>query len=53
VLTISDLEGFTQMGGMVQFVFEQGQLRFSIGQESARLARLQISAKLLTLAIRK
>ena len=51
VLTISDLDGFTQIGGMVQFIFEHGQLRFSIGQESARVAGLKISAKILTLAI--
>jgi len=53
VLTISDLDGFTDIGGMVQFIFAQGQLRFSIGLEAAQMAQLKISAKLLTLAIRK
>jgi hypothetical protein len=53
VLTISDLDGFADVGGMVQLFFEHGQLRFSVALSSARRARLQISAKVLTLAIRK
>jgi hypothetical protein len=53
VLTISDLEGFTDAGGIVRLLFEHGQLRFMIGLDSARRAGLQLSAKLLTLAIRK
>jgi hypothetical protein len=53
VLTISDIDGFTDLGGIAQFFFEQGQLRFSVGLESAKRAHLQISAKVLTLAIRK
>jgi uncharacterized protein DUF4154 len=53
VLTISDLEGFTDVGGMVQFFFEHGQLRFSVGMDSVKRAHLQISAKVLSLAIRK
>jgi hypothetical protein len=52
VLTISDIEGFTDIGGMVQFFFEHGQLRFSIRLESAKRARLQISARLLQLSQR-
>lgn len=50
VLTISDVEGFTRVGGIAQFFFERGQLRFSIQNESARRARLHISSRLLTLA---
>ena len=53
VLTISDLDAFTELGGIAQFFFEHGQLRFSIGLDAAKNARLQISAKVLTLAIRK
>ena len=30
VLTISDVEGFTQLGGIAQFFFEHGQLRFNV-----------------------
>ncbi len=53
VLTISDLEGFTELGGIAQFFFEHGRLRFIIRVESARHARLQISSKLLALATLK
>jgi len=50
VLTISDLEGFTQLGGIAQFFFDRGQLRFNVDAESARRARLRISSRLLGLA---
>ena len=53
VLTISDLEGFTQLGGIAQFFFEQGRLRFIVQLESAKRARLQISSRLLVLAKRQ
>ena len=50
VLTISDVEGFTKLGGIAQFFFEHGQLRFDVKLASAKRARLQISSKLLALA---
>ena len=50
VLTISDLDGFTQLGGIAQLYFERGQLRFVVHLESAKRARLQISSRLLALA---
>jgi uncharacterized protein DUF4154 len=50
VLTISDVEGFTKLGGIAQFFFEHGQLRFDVKLASAKRARLQISSKLLSLA---
>ena len=53
VLTISDVEGFTDVGGIAQFFFEQGQLRFTIHVGSAKRAHLQISSNLLALARRK
>jgi hypothetical protein len=53
VLTISDLEGFTELGGTARFFFESGQLRFSVNRASAERAHLLISSKLLSLAIRK
>lgn len=53
VLTISDLGGFTELGGVVQFFFERGQLRFSVGMESVKKSGLQLSAKLLDLAVRR
>jgi hypothetical protein len=53
VLTISDVEGFTELGGIAQFFFEHGLLRFSIDVVSAKRAHLQISSNLLALAKRK
>lgn len=53
VLTISDADGFTDLGGIAQFFFEHGQLRFNIDVASARRAHLQISSSLLALAKRK
>jgi len=53
VLTIGDLAGFKELGGIVGFFFEDGQLRFTIGLESARKCGLLISAKLMTLAREK
>lgn len=53
VLTISDMERFTEVGGVAQFFFEHGRLRFSVDLESAKRAGLKLSSKLLTLALRK
>lgn len=50
VLTISNIEGFALAGGMTQFFFENGQLRFRIHHESAKRAGLQISSRLLIMA---
>jgi hypothetical protein len=50
VLTISDVEDFTELGGIAQFFFTHGQLRFSVQNESAKRARLKISSRLLALA---
>jgi hypothetical protein len=50
VLTISDIEGFTELGGIVQLFFEHAALRFAIHVGSARRAHLQISSSVLALA---
>jgi hypothetical protein len=50
VLTISNIEGFAAAGGMTQFFFEHGQLRFRIHLDSAKRAGLQISSRLLIMA---
>ena len=52
VLTISDIEGFTDMGGIVQFFYEDGRLRFGIRLQSAQRVRLRISSKLVVLSKR-
>jgi hypothetical protein len=53
VLTISDIRGFAELGGIVQLFFQEGQLRFSIQQDSAARVNLQISSKVLVLAEKK
>ena len=53
VLTISDVEQFTELGGIAQLFFEYGRLRFSIQHQAATRARLRISSRLLALAKRK
>ncbi|MEO8256101.1 MAG: YfiR family protein [Acidobacteriota bacterium] len=50
VLTISDIEGFNDVGGMAQLFFDRGQLRFSITLGPVKRARLQLSSKLIVLA---
>ena len=50
VLTISDIEGFAELGGIASFFFESGQLRFSVNLESAHRAHLRISSQLLVMA---
>lgn len=50
VLTLSDIGGFTDVGGIAEFYFERGQLRFKVRQEWARRAGLQISSRLLALS---
>ena len=50
VLTIGDVEGFTDMGGISRFYFEHGRLRFTIRLQAVKRARLQISSRLLALA---
>lgn len=50
VLTMSDIEGFGEVGGIVQFFFEHGQLRFRIQRDSAARAGLRISSRLLMLS---
>lgn len=50
VLTVSDMEEFLQLGGMVRFLVEDNKVRFGINLEAARRTGLKISSKLLSLA---
>lgn len=52
VLTVGEMSGFTEAGGMVNFVLEGTKIRFQINNEAAAKAQLKISSKLLTLALR-
>ena len=49
-LTVSDLPGFAHAGGIINFVVEDGKLRFVINADAAARAHLRLSSKLLSLA---
>lgn len=51
ILTVSETEGFTEAGGMINFVLENKKIRFQINADAAKTARLKISSKLLSLAV--
>lgn len=50
VLTVSDIEGFAQAGGMVQFYTQQNRVRLRVNLDAVRDTRLTISSKLLRAA---
>jgi hypothetical protein len=50
VLTVADTAGFLDAGGMIQFLNENGRVRFAINVNETGRARLKISSKLLSLA---
>jgi hypothetical protein len=50
VLTVADTEGFLEAGGMVQFLNENGRVRFAINVDATGRAKLKMSSKLLSLA---
>jgi hypothetical protein len=50
VLTMSDLEGFNRMGGIVELFFQAGRLQFSIRADAATQSSLQLSSRLLQLS---
>ena len=51
VLTVSETDGFTEAGGMINFVREGNKFRFQINNEAAKKAKLKISSKMLALAL--
>ncbi len=52
VLTVGETDRFLQSGGMINFVTENGKVRFEINHDAAQRAQLKISSKLLGLASR-
>jgi|ERR1051325_3254433 hypothetical protein len=50
VLTVSDMDGFKDAGGMIQLKKKSGMMRFDINRSAAEKAHLKISSKLLKLA---
>lgn len=51
ILTVSDIEGFTDKGGIIQFLTSpQGEISFRVNNLRAEEAGLRISSKLLSLS---
>ena len=50
VLTVADMDGFLDQGGMIQFLSEDDRVRFAINVDATSQARLKVSSKLLSLA---
>lgn len=51
ILTVSDLQGFADRGGMINFRIVKNHMRFAINLKAAQQAGLRISSQLLKLAI--
>lgn len=51
IFTVSDIDGFAELGGVAQLRLDHGRMRFAINPAAAQRARLALSAKLLSLAI--
>lgn len=49
-LTVGDTTGFTDDGGMINFVWEGDRVRFEANVDAAEHAHLRLSARLLTVA---
>ena len=50
VLTVSDLKGFCELGGMIRMYVEDNHVRFEVNLEAAEQARLKVSSRVLVLA---
>jgi hypothetical protein len=50
VLTVGEMDHFTETGGMINFVMEGAKIRFQINNDAAANEGLKISSKLLALA---
>lgn len=50
VLSVSDVPGFLERGGMIQFVLQDNRVRFEINVSTAKRAGLAVSSQLLKVA---
>jgi hypothetical protein len=50
VLTVGDVKGFLEAGGVTNFIMEEQKVRFEINVTTAKRAKLQIRSQLLRLA---
>jgi hypothetical protein len=52
ILTVSEVDGFLQMGGIVNFYLDGKKIRFEVNPETAQRQQLKISSELLALGKR-
>jgi hypothetical protein len=50
VLTVSDIDGFTDLGGMIELSTEKNRIHVRINLEAVKAAKLRVSSKLLRVA---
>jgi hypothetical protein len=50
ILTVGDTEGFSQEGGIINFIRKDNKIHFEINVDAAQKAGLKLSSKLLNLA---
>jgi YfiR/HmsC-like len=50
ILTVGDMGGFAEAGGVIRFITEDNKIHFRINLEAARGAKLDISSQVLRLA---
>ena len=51
VMTVSDMPGFVEHGGMIQFVLEEDRIRFKVNLAAADKSGLILSSQLLKVAV--
>jgi hypothetical protein len=51
VLTVSEISGFAESGGMIELYHLDGRIRFKINLQTVRMAGLDLSSRLLKLAV--
>jgi hypothetical protein len=52
ILTVSDMDNFTDHGGMIQFLWDRNKVRFEVNLNAAMKAGLMLSSELLKVATR-
>jgi hypothetical protein len=50
MFTISDMPGFAESGGMIEFLVNEGKVRFTVNHAAMKAARLVISSQVLKLS---
>jgi hypothetical protein len=52
ILTVSDIPGFAQRGGMIELVRQEGRIRFAVNLAAISGAQLTVSSELLKVAVK-